>query len=78
MIIIYKTDNWHSDASKDVVAVATTLEKAIRLIKKQVQLEEEIIPQSSLKFLRDTYQTQGYEGEGEFLLEDVEVDELIE
>jgi plasmid replication initiation protein len=75
--LIYKTDNWHSYASRDLIAIANTHNKAIALCKKQAKKEGNKISQDELFNLNNISQTQGYEGEGEFVIETVEKNVLL-
>ena len=77
IFLVYKTDAWHSYASRDLLAVVTSKEKAIRICKKQAKKEGEKIDEDQLFNLNTLSQTQGYSGEGEFDYESVEKNVLL-
>lgn len=66
---VYKTDNWHSYASRDIIGIATTERKAIQICKWQATKEGCKISKDELFNLGNLKQTQGYSGEGEFQYE---------
>ena len=39
VFIVHRTDNWHSNASFDLLGVATSQKKAIKLVKQQAKKE---------------------------------------
>jgi hypothetical protein len=75
--LIYKTDNWHSYASWDLIGVATTEDIAISLCKKRATTEHARIDKDQLFNLGNINQTQGYSGEGEFVIQIAEIDTLF-
>jgi hypothetical protein len=77
MYLIYKTDTWHSYASRDLIGVATRQSIAIKICKEQAKKEGCKIDKEQLFNLNNIKQTQGYEGEGEFHYEEVETNKLI-
>jgi hypothetical protein len=77
IFLVYKTDNWHSYNSRDIIGVASTELKAIVLCKQQARKEGYKIKDDQLFNLNNIKQTQGYEGEGEFVIEAVEKNVLI-
>ena len=77
MFLIYKTDNWHSFASRDLIAVSYSFEDAISLCKEQADKESETIDNDQLFNLNNIKQTQGYKGEGEFDIDEVQVNTLF-
>ena len=77
VVIVYKTDNWHSFASRDLIGVASNLLCATQLCEEQAEKEGEKISADDLYNLTFIHQTQGYKGEGEFYLEVVEVNKLL-
>jgi hypothetical protein len=74
---VYKTDNWHSYASRDLIGIATTFNNAIRLCKQQAKKEHTLIEEDQLFNLRNIKQTQGYIGEGEFHFEELPTNQLF-
>ena len=75
--LVYKTDGWHSYASRDLIGVVTSKEKVIKICKQQAKKEGEIISKDQLFNLNNISQTQGYSGEGEFDFEEVEKNILL-
>lgn len=76
--LVYQTDNWHTRASKDLIALASTKNKAISLIKKYVKkVYGEKISEDDLYMLTINNQTQGFAGEGEFVIESIEQNILL-
>lgn len=76
VFLVYKTDAWHSYASRDLIGCATTKSKAVSLCVLQVEKEQEIISEDDLFNLNNINQTQGYKGEGEFVIETISVNKL--
>lgn len=77
VLIVYKTDNWHSYASRDIIGVATSQEEAINICQLQAKKENEVITTDELFNLKRIKQSQGYEGEGEFQIEKVQTNKLL-
>jgi len=77
MYIVYKTDAWHSYASRNIITLALTKRTAIKLCKAQAKKEGEKISAQELWNLENIHQTQGYSGPGEFQFETIEVNKLI-
>ena len=77
VFVIYKTDNWHSYASRDLVGIATTKEKAIKICKIKAKTEGEKISAEALVNLEHINQTQNCCGNGGFMIEETETDELL-
>ncbi len=74
--IVFTCDNWHTHASKDLIAVCSSLKNAIKIIKQQAKKYGEKINSDDLYNLNNIKQTQNYEGEGEFLIEEYEQNTL--
>ena len=77
MILVYKTDNWHSYASRDIIAICRTSVRAIAMIKKHAKKNGEKLSKEDLQFLRDKKQTQRASGDGEYQFEDLPINELL-
>lgn len=75
--LVYKTDNWHSYDSRDIIGVATSSAMAIKLCMQQAKKEHEKITEAQLYNLTNLKQTQGYTGKGEFQFEEVNTDTLF-
>ena len=70
--IVYKTDAWHSYASRDMIGVADCKVHAIHICQLQAKKESDEISEEELQNLSNLKQTQGYSGEGEFDFEEIE------
>lgn len=77
MFIVYNTDNRHSYASRDVIALSKSIPQAIKLIEAHAKKTGDKISSDDLFNLQNIKQTQGFEGEGEYLIEEVEIDVLL-
>ena len=77
VIMVYKTDAWHSYKSRDVIGIATSMVEAIAICKSQAEKEGEKLGKYTLEFLIQKLQTQDYAGDGEFVLELLETDKLL-
>ena len=75
--IVYKTDKNHSYASREIIGVATSENKAISICRQQVKKEGDKIDKEQLCHLLKMNQTQGYSGEGEFQLGEFESNKLL-
>ena len=75
--LVYKTDNFHSYNSRDIIGVATTLNNVKKIIKAQVKKEGEKLDKDQKFNLENIKQTQGYSGEGEFQFEEIETNILL-
>ncbi len=74
--ILYTCDNWHTRSSMDIVAVCSSLKTAIKIAKKQASKDGYIINEDDVYMLETKLQTQGYEGDGEFIIEEFEQNKL--
>lgn len=77
IFLIYKTDVWHSYNSRDLIAIATNKEEVMNLCIDQARKEKADLTQEQLYNLRTINQTQRYDGEGEFFIEQCEVNTLL-
>lgn len=77
IFICYKTDAWHSYASRDIIGIATTFEMAYALCKQQAKKEGEKLSKDQKFNLKNIKQTQGYSGDGEFQIEEVTTNTLL-
>ena len=77
VVVVYKTNSWHSYASRDLIGIASDMHKAIQICKSQAKKEACKISKEQLFNLKNIKQTQGYSGEGEMLLEVVQVNTLV-
>ena len=77
VLVVYRTDNWHSYNSRDIIAIATSSEKAISLCKEKAKAEGFKISGDTLFELTNYNQTQSYKGEGEFVIEELDLNILF-
>ena len=77
VFIAYKTDTWHSYASRDLLGASEDLAGAIALVSQKVKKEGEQLFADDLFNLSNIKQTQNYTGEGEFDIEEVTLNELL-
>lgn len=77
LFLVYRTDNWHSYASRDLIGCATTFTTAINICKQQAKKEGYKIDSDELFNLNNLKQTQGYAGEGEFQIEEIAKNVLL-
>jgi hypothetical protein len=77
MFLLYKTDNWHNYASRDLLALCTTKKKVIQFAKEQAKKEGVKLSEDDLYNLENISQTQGFRGAGEFHFEQMEANKLL-
>lgn len=75
--IVYTTDNWHSYASRDVIGFADCTVHAIHICQLKAKKDNETLSEDDLFNLQNISQTQGYTGEGEFHIEEVQENTLL-
>jgi hypothetical protein len=78
VILVFRTDMWHSYESRDLIGVCTDRVKAFEVIKQAV--EEEGIPplsEEQIDLLNRLGQTQDYHGKGEFYTEIYDINTLL-
>lgn len=78
MFVLFKTDNWHSTANRELLGVATTKNNLIKLAREVAEKDEEEFTDEHDTQLRELLQTQGYGYYNEFLAVEVKINELIE
>tara|TARA_R100000781_G_scaffold113591_1_gene82399 strand:+ start:8522 stop:8764 length:243 start_codon:yes stop_codon:yes gene_type:complete len=76
VFVVYKTDAHHSYASRDIIGIATDKNEAINICQLQAKKEGEVITTDEMFNLENITQTQGYNGEGEFQFEELELNKL--
>ncbi len=74
--IVFTCDNWHTNGSKDLIAVCSDLQNSIKIIRQKARKEGKRISADDLYNLENINQTQGYKGEGEFIIEEYEENKL--
>jgi hypothetical protein len=77
VFLVYKTDNRHSYASRDLLGVCDNWAYVKPIINAQASKEGEKISQDDAFNIINIKQTQGYEGEGEFFIEEVNTNVLL-
>jgi len=77
MYLIYKTDAWHSYASRDIIGIASSPKIVTAICKQQAKKEGSKITKEQLWNLKNIQQTQDYKGEGEFQFEEIQTDILL-
>lgn len=77
VITVYKTDAMHSYASRDLIGIATDYAKALTICREQAKKERCKIEEDQVFNLMQIKQTQGYGGEGEFVLERLDLNTLF-
>lgn len=65
IILVYKTDDHHSYASRDLIAICTTTKNVLKVVKKYADKEGNEIDADQEFNLNNIKQTQGYP-DGEF------------
>ena len=83
LYLIFTTDVWHTNESKDLIGIATTKLKVVSLINKHARSKSNpILTAEEKEFLNLVNQTQGYkdydgDNEFEYLIETVAKNELF-
>ena len=77
IFIVYKTDEWHSYASRDIIGVCDSKKECINICQLQAKKEGGVITTDEMYNLENITQTQGYNGEGEFQFEEIELNTLL-
>lgn len=77
LILVLKTDAWHSYASEDLIGVCSDRHEVERICKEHAAKNNETIDEDQIWNLACIKQTQGYSGEGEFTTREIEIDTLI-
>lgn len=75
--LIYKTDIHHSYNSRDIIGICTSRDNCVDICKRRARVEKAKISKAQFFNLANLNQTQGYSGEGEFQIEEVETDTLL-
>jgi len=77
VFIVYKTDSWHSFASRDLIGIATSKDEYINICQAQAKKENKIITTDDIFNLSNIMQTQGCLLEGELYVEEVSTNMLL-
>lgn len=76
---VYITDNWHSTDSKWLIAICETKDMAIAIAGQHASeiIEGEDLTEQDFRNINTMGQTQGYEGEGEYMIEEIILNTFI-
>ncbi len=74
--VLFTCDNWHSNNSKEVFGVATTMKNAISMCKKKAKERGVKIDRDDIYNLERIKQTQGIEDDFELIIEEYEKNKL--
>lgn len=77
VFLVYKTDSWHSYASRDTIGIGTDEEKAFNICEEHAKKEGETFDNDQIFNLNNLKQTQGYSGDGEFQYEEIKLNILL-
>ena len=70
VILVNKCDNWHSPASQELIAVCDNSDSIKDVLNQYVEkYDMKPLSEQDWKQIENYWQTQGYEGEGEFHLQ---------
>jgi hypothetical protein len=78
VILVYRTDVWHSYESRDLIGVCTNRAEVLEVVEQAV--EQDGLPPLSgeqIDLFNRLGQTQDYHGEGEFHTEQYELNTLL-
>lgn len=67
--LAFKTDEKHSQEVRDLIGICEDLSQAIRICLLKAKEENTIIGINDMYNLSSIFQTQNYDGEGEFIIE---------
>ena len=78
IFLVYTCNEWHETSSKTLIAVASTKDKAISMIKRHAAgIDDCQLCPDDINNLERINQTQGYEGGNEFMIEPFEIDSFV-
>ena len=77
VFLVYKTDEHHSYASRELIGIGTSKEDAILIIVEYTHHFAGNITQELLEQLRTIKQTQGFNDVGEFQYEEVKTNTFL-
>jgi len=75
--ILYKTDKYHTNTSRELLGVFDNLNDLAYAIETKASQEDCLISSDDWTNLQKINQTQGYDGEGEFFIELISLNELV-
>lgn len=68
--VVYTCDEHHTHSSKQVISVCSSMKAAISVIELKARSEGETLSDDDKYMLEKHMQTQSYEGEGQFIVEE--------
>lgn len=71
VFIIYRSDVWHSIASREMIGIYSTKRKAIQAIKKDAEMQDEELEDDDIYMLNNYNQTQSRNVGNEYEIEQV-------
>ena len=77
VFLIYKTDQHHSKASRELIGVVQKEVHVLDICKQEAEREHAELDDSQIFYLKQIRQTHGYKGAGEFDYEEVETGVLL-
>lgn len=75
--LVFHTDVWHTNASKELLCVCTSWDSVMININQWVAMDCGELSEEQADLLHRIGQTQGYDGTGEFIVQEMELDELF-
>lgn len=71
VFITYRTDDWHSIASREMIGIYSTKRKAIQAIKKDAKMQDEELEDDDIYMLNNYNQTQSRNAGNEYEIEQI-------
>ena len=78
VFIVYRTDNHHTIATREIIGIGLTKEDAIQIIIEYTIYMAGVITPELLEQLKNINQTQGFSEPNEFMIEEYETNKYIE
>jgi len=72
-----KCDEWHTHESKSIIGIAESLFQAIKLCEENGEKENEPLSAEDKRNLYHIKQTQSYTGDGQYMIEEHELNKLL-
>lgn len=77
LILVYKCDNWHTHATKFIIGLSDNYVDIKKICKQYAKSKNEKFKKLDYEELIMNNQTQNYFGEGQFMVEEITLNELI-
>lgn len=77
VFLVHTCNTWHQRNSYELIAVADTKAIAINMVRSHAEKLGETISPDNLHLLESISQTQGHDGESEYIIEEQNVNVLI-